>query len=108
MVKKYKLGSFSKFTGDKFSRLQIAALEAAANSIVITDAKGHIIWANSAFTTLTGYRLSEVFNQNPRFLKSGVHPSEFYKELWDTITANQVWHGEMVNKKKDGTFFQKK
>lgn len=90
---------------EKFSRLQIAALEAAANSIVITDDEGHIIWANSAFTTLTGYSLPEAFGKNPRFLKSGEHPTEFYKELWDTIMANKVWHGEMVNKKKDGTFY---
>lgn len=105
MVRKYKFKSCLKFKGERFSRLQIAALEAAANSIVITDADGHIIWANSAFTTLTGYRLTEVFGQNLRFLKSEVHPNEFYKELWDTIMANKVWHGEMVNTRKNGTLY---
>lgn len=105
MVANYKFKSCSKFNEERFSRLQIAALEAAANSIVITDADGHIIWANSAFTTLTGYNLTEVFGKNPRFLKSEAHPSEFYKELWDTIMANKVWHGEIVNKKKDETLY---
>ncbi|HVJ48808.1 EAL domain-containing protein [Desulfitobacterium sp.] len=105
MLKKHKRKSLSKFKEEKFNRLQIAALEAAANSIVITDAEGHINWANSAFTALTGYSLTEVFGKNLRFLKSEVHPTEFYKELWDTIMANKVWHGEMINRKKNGTLY---
>lgn len=88
--KRYKLKSTLKFKEGKFSRLQIAALEAAANSIIITDAKGHIIWVNSAFTTLTGYSLTEVFGLNPRFMKSGVHPTKFYQELWKTIMPCEI------------------
>lgn len=105
MIKKYRLKPLSKFKQGKFSQLQIAALEAAANSIVITDAQGRVIWANSAFTALTGYNLTEIFGKNPRFLKSNVHPPEFYQDLWLTIKADKVWHGEIVNRKKDGTLY---
>jgi len=86
-------------------RLQSAALEVAANAIVITDREGAIQWVNPAFTELTGYTLAEVQGQNPRLMKSGRHDDPFYKNLWETILAGQVWHGELVNKKKDGSLY---
>src|ERR1035438_4624391 len=74
-------------------RLQTAALEAAANGVVITDPKGTILWVNPAFTQLTGYSAEEVIGQNPRVLKSGQHPKAYYKELWQTISTGHVWKG---------------
>lgn len=87
------------------SRLQSTALQSAANAIVITQVDGAIQWVNSAFTALTGYTSAESMGQNPRVLKSGKHPPEFYTSLWQTIMAGQVWHGELINKRKDGTFY---
>ena len=86
-------------------RLQGTALAAAANAIVITDQSGIVAWANPAFTTLTGYEVSEVIGKNPRVLKSGQHDAEFYRRLWATISAGQVWSGEVVNKRKDGRLY---
>ena len=87
-------------------RLQSAALNAAANPIVITDRAGVIIWANPAFTELSGYSIDEAVGRNPRDLvKSGVHSAEFYKEMWDTVLAGRVWRGEMTNRRKDGTHY---
>jgi PAS domain S-box-containing protein len=85
--------------------LQAAALESAANGIVITNRDGEIQWANSAFTTLTGYSVAGVIGKNPRFLKSGKQDTAYYKNLWDTILAGNEWHGELVNKRKDGTLY---
>ncbi len=86
--------------------LQTDALEAAANGIIITDANGTIIWANSAFSRMTGFGLDEAIGRNPRVLvKSGKHDASFYKNMWDTILAGGVWHGELVNKRKDGTLY---
>jgi PAS domain S-box-containing protein len=90
--------------GDE-SRLHAAALEAAANAIVITDRDGRISWANPAFTHLTGWSLAEVRGLNPRFLKSGRHEPAFYDRLWQTILSGEVWEGEMVNRRKDGTLY---
>ena len=86
-------------------RLQSGALQAAANAIVITDNKGVILWANSAFTTFTGYSISEVVGKTPAVLKSGKHKQSYYKKLWDTILSGAVWRGELVNRRKDGTFY---
>jgi len=84
-------------------QLQAAALESAANAILITDREGKILWVNPAFTQVTGYAADEVLGENPRILKSGRHPPEFYEHVWKTILAGQVWHGEMVNQRKNGS-----
>jgi len=86
-------------------RLLTRALEASANAVVLADRDGIIQWVNPAFTYLTGYELQEALGQNPRVLKSGVQPQSFYGEMWDTILAGKVWHGELVNKRKDGTLY---
>ncbi len=87
-------------------QLQGAALAAAANAIVITDAQGTIEWSNPAFSVLSGYTGEETIGKNPRDLvKSGQQTAAFYQELWDTIRAGQVWHGELVNRRKDGTLY---
>jgi diguanylate cyclase (GGDEF)-like protein/PAS domain S-box-containing protein len=85
--------------------LQSAALEAAANAIVITDSRGTILWVNHAFTTMTGYGQEDVLGKNPRLLKSGEQPASHYEDLWSTITSGKVWNGEIVNRRKDGTTY---
>ncbi|OGV52732.1 MAG: hypothetical protein A2017_14935 [Lentisphaerae bacterium GWF2_44_16] len=82
-----------------------AALEAAASAVVITDIQAHIIWANYAFADLSGYSLDEVIGKKLGFFKSGLYNSFFYKALWDTILSGKVWHGEIINKKKDGAYY---
>lgn len=87
-------------------RLQSAALESAANCIIITDVTGHIQWANSAFSSLTGYSLEEAIGRNPgELLKSGRQDPALYKSLWTTILAGNVWKGELINRKKDGRLY---
>ncbi len=81
------------------------AVEQNATVIVITDASGTIEYVNPAFERITGYTADEVLGQNPRILKSGVHPPEFYQEIWQTISRGDVWQGVVVNKKKDGLLY---
>ncbi len=83
----------------------IAAVDQAADGIVITDAGGVIQYVNPAFTALTGYSRDEAVGQNPRFLKSGRQPLSTYQELWSTIQSGQVWSGEVLNRRKDGTLY---
>ncbi|MDX1699991.1 MAG: PAS domain S-box protein, partial [Melioribacteraceae bacterium] len=85
--------------------LQSKALESAANSIVIFNREGNIIWCNKAFTSLTGYEIDEVKGKNPRILKSGKQSNLFYKNLWSTILNGSVWSGEIINKKKNGDLY---
>ena len=87
-------------------RLQAAALTATANSIVITDRGGQILWVNPAFTKLTGYEASEVIGQYPRVLKSGQHDPAFYEQMWKTVLDGLVWQGEIINRRKDGSCYR--
>jgi PAS domain S-box-containing protein len=83
-----------------------AAVENAADGIMITDIHGTIEYVNPSFTAMTGYSSEEAVGQNPHLLKSGVHTTAFYKEMWDTIRSGRVWRGELTNRRKDGTTYQ--
>ena len=86
-------------------RLYCAALESAANAIVITDRNGVITCINPAFTRITGYAAEEAVGRTPRILKSGKQSSSFYREFWETIRSGRVWEGEFINRRKDGTLY---
>jgi PAS domain S-box-containing protein len=83
-----------------------AAVEHAADGIVITDIGGTIQYVNSSFTAMTGYTSEEAVGRNPRLLQSGRHSAAFYKNMWETIVSGQVWRGELINRRKDGTVYQ--
>jgi PAS domain S-box-containing protein len=88
-------------------RLQQAALESAANTVVITDRQGRIEWANPAFSALTGYTLDEAIGRTPgELMRSGRHDEAYYQAMWQTILAGRVWHGDVINRRKDGTLFE--
>ena len=82
-----------------------AVVEQAGESVVITDLDGRIVYVNSYFESFTGYTRAEVIGQNPRILKSGFQDRAFYGNLWQTITAGQVWSGRFSNRRKDGSLY---
>jgi PAS domain S-box-containing protein len=84
-------------------RIQMAAMDAAANGIVITDPQGYILWTNPAITQVSGYSADELVGQNTRIFNSGQHASGFYGDLWSTILSGDVWKGEIINRRKDGS-----
>ena len=87
-------------------QLQSAALEAAANTIVITDRWGLIQWANSSFTNLTGFNANDAIGKKPGdLIKSGKQDHQFYEDLWQTILSGQIWHNELINRRKDGGLY---
>src|ERR1019366_8073612 len=86
-------------------QLQVTALQAATNSIVITDNKGTILWTNQAFSQLTGYSAEGVLGRNTRLLKSAEHDDAFYTDMWASITSGNIWHGELTNRRKDGSLY---
>jgi two-component system, cell cycle sensor histidine kinase and response regulator CckA len=86
--------------------LQRAALSAAANAIVITDCDSVIETINPAFTRLTGFSETESIGQKlGTLLRSGQQPATFYQEVWTTILGGDVWQGELVNRRKDGSLY---
>jgi PAS domain S-box-containing protein len=86
-------------------RLLSAALEAAANAIVITNYEGTIVWVNPAFTSMTGYSKQEVLGSNASLLKSGQQSEKLYADVWLAISSGGVWQGEIVSERKDKTTY---
>ncbi len=86
-------------------RIQTTAMEAAANGIVITDHQGNIEWTNPALTRISSYEARDLIGRNMSVFSSGQHDREYYRHLWDTILAGQVWRGEMVNRRRDGSLY---
>ncbi|KEQ27623.1 nitrate/nitrite transporter [Paenibacillus tyrfis] len=83
-------------------RLATEIIENTAEAIVITDLKGMIRQVNPAFTKVTGYTQEEIVGENPRILKSGKQPSDFYATMWKTIKEKGFWQGEIWNRRKNG------
>ncbi len=81
------------------------AIEQSAETTMITDLNGTILYVNPAFEKASGYTREEALGQNPRFLKSGQHDAEFYRKMWAVLGHGEVWSGRITNKKKDGTLY---
>ena len=81
------------------------AVEQSPTAVVITDPLGNIEYVNPMFTELTGYSAETVKGKNPRILQSGLTPKSVFKDLWNTILNGKIWHGELLNKKKNGDLF---
>ena len=86
-------------------RLQSAALNSAANAILISDVDGIIQWVNPAFSQLTGYSSEETIGQNTSNFHSGMQSGNLYNELWTTIRAGKPWQGELINRRKNGDLY---
>jgi PAS domain S-box-containing protein len=71
----------SQETGAIGQAVLAAAVEQAADGIVITDNTGRIQYVNPAFSSMTGYASEEAVGQTTSILKSGRQPESFYKEL---------------------------
>jgi len=88
------------------NNLLVAALEAAANSIIITDKDAVIKWVNSAFTRLTGYSAEESVGENPKSLiNSELQDKAFYQAMWADIVQGKHWRGELINRRKNGSLY---
>ena len=82
-----------------------SALEQTADAVVITDRQGVIEYVNQGFEKTTGYGRDEAVGQTPGLLKSGKQGAGFYKKLWLTILAGEVFSEVFVNRRKDSSLY---
>jgi len=86
-------------------RIQSSALEQTADTVMITDRSGVIEYVNLGFEKATGYDRDEAIGQKPSLMKSGKQGAGFYKKLWDTILAGEVFSDVFINRRKDGSLY---
>ena len=105
-----RVGVFRDITerrqADQAVRRLAAAVEQAAESIVITDVDGSIQYVNPAFERITGYTKEEAIGRKPSMLKSGEQDQDFYRALWECIKRGETWQGRFRNRRKDGTLYE--
>ena len=90
------------------SQTEVAGLQKAmdAHALLSTaDKSGRITHVNDRLCAVSGYRREELLGQNHRLLRSGLHDASTYQSLWSTLSAGQVWKGELCNRAKDGSLF---
>lgn len=88
-------------------RLKLLSLvfDTHIEGIVITDEQRRIIDTNKAFETISGYCKEDVLGQDPRVLKSGKQPAEFYQHMWQQLNTQDFWQGEVLNRRKNGAIY---
>lgn len=81
------------------------AVEQSSTSIIITDTEGKIEYINPKFCELSGYTSDEILGKKPKILEHAYSSRTNLKSLWKTIKQGGEWHGEFLNKKKNGESF---
>jgi diguanylate cyclase (GGDEF)-like protein/hemerythrin-like metal-binding protein/PAS domain S-box-containing protein len=77
----------------------------SSQGMFISDSNNNIISVNPSFTKITGYELKDVIGLNPKILSSKMHDYIFYKKMWNSITTNNCWSGEIKNKRKNNEIY---
>ena len=101
-----RLADTSELLRESSQDLQFQKLALDEHNIVsVSDVHGNIITVNDKFCEVSQYSREELLGQNHRLLKSGQHSSAFYEDMWATISAGKVWHGDICNRRKDGALY---
>jgi PAS domain S-box-containing protein len=88
-------------TSDRLAKFE-RTVDAMEHALYVTDTDGTITFVNPAFTEMTGFEPAEAIGETPAILKSDYHDDEYYEQLWNTITAGDVWNKSVVNERKNG------
>ncbi len=73
--------------------------------VTIADKDGNITYVNEKFCQISKYNNTELLGKNHRILNSGTHPPDFFKNMWQTISNGEVWHGIICNRNKQGDHY---
>ncbi len=89
----------------KSLEMSSAVFEHTMDGVLITDAENKIKHVNNSFVDITGYNPEDVIGKSPRIFKSGTHDKQFYVQMWDKLTEDGYWQGEITNRRKNGEIY---
>lgn len=99
------LGTIKDMTEQKAKEAELIKLSIAAqqspSAIIIADPEGVIEYVNPVFEKITGFSSDEIIGNDVNILKSGLMSCEIHEELWSTISSGNIWHGELLNRRKN-------
>lgn len=100
---------FRDISTEKHQRLDAKmtriVFEHCQDALLVTDATGRIETVNPAFEALTGYSEKNVIGRTPDLLNAGYHNSDFFYQLWSSITGTGLWHGDIINRTRSGRLY---
>jgi PAS domain S-box-containing protein len=96
--------SKEKKAADEISRLNIA-LNQTPTPVALTDLSGLFVYVNDSYCNLSGYEKEELLGKHISTLKNDVLSETLYSEILETVSAGQIWEGEIVNNKKTGSSY---
>jgi diguanylate cyclase (GGDEF)-like protein/PAS domain S-box-containing protein len=86
-------------------RISQSVFNATTEGILVTDADSVVISVNPAFSQITGYQAEQVVGHKPSILASGVHDQAFYRDMYEALSRQGCWEGEITNRKPDGSLY---
>lgn len=100
--------TLSDITEYRKSKLKLEKYIAIIDANVIissTDLEGIITEVSEAFCQISGYSKEELLGKNHNIVRHADVPSSLYEEMWLTLKKAQAWHGEIKNRRKDGSAY---
>jgi aerotaxis receptor len=70
-----------------------------------TDLKGIITYVNEDFLKISGYTNEELIGQPHNLIRHPEMPQEAFRDLWETVKAQNSWVGLVKNRCKNGDFY---
>jgi len=94
--------ALARYRANAAQHLLRAAIEQSPDCVLISDIAGRFVYANEAFTTLTGYSRAEALAAGPGLLRGDAHPASFYVAVWEGLRRGETWRGRITNRCRDG------
>jgi len=79
--------------------------EQVSDSVIATDLDYRITYTNRSFQNLYGFSPDELLGQSPDVLNAEPDWLEIQGTIYGTVSAGEVWRGEVQNRRKDGSTF---
>lgn len=72
---------------------------------MLTDLESTVLMVNPAFSQITGYSAKDIVGKTPKILSSGRHDRTFFQLMFEALTRDGRWVGEIWNRRKDGQIY---